>query len=309
MSAPVRTEQATGTDREQTGGPLHASQIFWHGWHPWQREYLSHDVRGGAQGGHGRRQAVHQRLLSPSRGDRQGYAALGLHDRIRAGLRLHRRGHGRVPARPDADAGRRHADPLAPRRSRRDDLGLAQSVRRQRHQAVRSGRLQALRREGGGDRAADGGRLRGAAGGAGEDRPGHPHRQRARALYRIRQAHAAEEHPLRRHQGGDRLRQRRGLQSGARGAVGARRRGHQDRRRAERLEHQQGLRLDRARGSDPQGQRGARRYRHRARRRRRPRGDRRREGPHHRRRPADGGDRRSPGRSAGGSPAAASSPR
>jgi phosphoglucosamine mutase len=37
----------------------------------------------------------------------------------------------------------------------------------------------------------------------------------ARALYRVRQAHAAQEPPLRRHQGGDRLRQRRGLQSGA----------------------------------------------------------------------------------------------
>ena len=72
----------------------------------------------------------------------------------------------------------------------------------------------------------------GAAGGAGDDRPGHPHRQRARALYRIRQAHAAEEYPLRRHQGGDRLRQWGGLQGGAGGAVGAWRRGHQDRRRA-----------------------------------------------------------------------------
>ena len=34
-------------------------------------------------------------------------------------------GHGCVPVRPGADAGGRHADPLAPRRSRRDDLGLA----------------------------------------------------------------------------------------------------------------------------------------------------------------------------------------
>ena len=40
-----------------------------------------------------------------------------------------------------------------------------------------------------------------------DNRQGHAHRQRARALYRIRQAHAAEEHPLRRHQGRDRLRQ------------------------------------------------------------------------------------------------------
>ena len=31
---------------------------------------------------------------------------------------------------PDADAGRRHADPVAARRSRRDDLGLAQPLRR-----------------------------------------------------------------------------------------------------------------------------------------------------------------------------------
>ena len=202
------------------------------------------------QGRHGRRQAVHQRLLPPPRGDRQGHAALRLHDRIGADVGLHRRRHGRVPARPDADAGRRHADALAARRSRRDDLGLAQSLRRQRHQAVRSRRLQALRRDGGGDRGADGRRLRRAAGAAGADRPRHAHRQRARALHRVRQAHAAQEHPLRRHAGRDRLRQRRRLQGGARGAVGAGRRGHQDRRRAQRLQHQQELRLDRARGSD-----------------------------------------------------------
>ena len=44
-----------------------------------------------------------------------------------------------------------------------------------------------------------------------------------------------------------RLRQRRRLPGRARRAVGARRRGHQDRRRARRLQHQQGMRLDRAR--------------------------------------------------------------
>ena len=41
-------------------------------------------------------------------------------------------------ARPDADPCRRHADALDARRSRRHDLGLAQSVRRQRHQAIRT---------------------------------------------------------------------------------------------------------------------------------------------------------------------------
>ena len=34
-------------------------------------------------------------------------------------------GHGRAPARADADARRRHADPLDALRSRRHDLGLA----------------------------------------------------------------------------------------------------------------------------------------------------------------------------------------
>jgi len=50
------------------------------------------------------------------------------------------------PVRTAADAGRRHADALAARRSRRDDFRLAQSLHRQRHQAVRAGRAEALRR-------------------------------------------------------------------------------------------------------------------------------------------------------------------
>ena len=70
-------------------------------------------------------------------------------------------------------------------------------------------------------------------------------------------------------QGGDRLRQRRWLQGGARSAVGTRGRGHQDRRRPEWLNINKDCARPR-RGSDPQGQRSARRYRHRARRRRRP---------------------------------------
>ena len=44
--------------------------------------------------------------------------------------RLHLGRHGRAAARPDADAGGRHADALDARRSRRDDLGLAQSLSR-----------------------------------------------------------------------------------------------------------------------------------------------------------------------------------
>src|ERR1700750_1316572 len=43
---------------------------------------------------------------------------------------LARSGHGRVSDRPGPDACRRHAAPLAARRSRRDALGFAQSLRR-----------------------------------------------------------------------------------------------------------------------------------------------------------------------------------
>ncbi len=52
-----------------------------------------------------------------------------------AHVRLHGRRHGCISSRPDADAGRRHADALSARRPRRHDLGVAQSLRRQRHQA------------------------------------------------------------------------------------------------------------------------------------------------------------------------------
>jgi phosphoglucosamine mutase len=64
---------------------------------------------------------------------------------------------------PDADARRRHADPLAPRRLG-DDLRFAQPVRRQRHQTANP-TATSLRREGG-RRAVDGGSS-GAVGGAG----------------------------------------------------------------------------------------------------------------------------------------------
>ena len=78
-------------------------------------------------------------------------------------------------------------------------------------------------------------------------RPRPPHRRRAGPLHRIRQAHFAEGHQLRRPARGDRLRQRRRLQGGARRAVGNGRRRHRHRRRSRRLQHQQGMRLHRSR--------------------------------------------------------------
>ena len=88
----------------------------------------------------------------------------------------------------------------------------------------------------------------------------------------------AAQHPPQRSARRHRLRQRRRLPGGARCAVGAGRRGDQDRRRAQRPQHQPEVRLDLSGGALRQGARDARRHRHRARRRRRPGGDRRREG-------------------------------
>ena len=65
---------------------------------------------------------------SPPRRDRQGYPAVELHDRECAHRRLPLGRRRRAPDRPGADAGHRHADALDALRSRRDDLGLAQSL-------------------------------------------------------------------------------------------------------------------------------------------------------------------------------------
>ena len=98
--------------------------------HPRHREYRSDDRRDRAAAGPGGRLPVHPRQPSPSRGDRQGHPAVRLHDGAGAHRRLHRRGHGRDAGRAAADAGDRDADAQPARRSRRDDLRLAQSVSR-----------------------------------------------------------------------------------------------------------------------------------------------------------------------------------
>ena len=90
--------------------------------------------------------------------------------------------------RPAADAGHRHAHPLDARRPRRGDLGLAQSLRGQRHQVLRPRRLQALRRRRGGDRGAARRRARRCAEPRAH-RPRHPHRRRPRPLHGVRQDH------------------------------------------------------------------------------------------------------------------------
>ena len=115
-------------------------------------------------------------------------------------------------------------------RSMRADLGVMISashnpLRRQRHQAVRPGRLQAVRRDREADRGTDRLRPGQAARQLAEDRPRQAHRRRAGPLHRVRQAHAAAHHGTGRHARRDRLRQRRRLPRRAGGAVGARRGG------------------------------------------------------------------------------------
>ena len=91
---------------------------------------------------------VHARRPPPPRGDRQGHAAVRLHDRAGAGRRASPRVgmdvllFGPLPTPAVAMLTRTLRADLG-----RDDLRLAQPFRRQRHQAVRPRRLQALRRD------------------------------------------------------------------------------------------------------------------------------------------------------------------
>ena len=107
------------------------------------------------------------------------------------------------------------------------------------------GRLQALRRDRETGRGPDRLGSEPPACRCAEDRPRQAHRRRAGPLHRVRQAHLAARDGIRRPARGGRLRERRRLSRGARGALGTRRGSHHARRRAGRLQHQQGMRLDR----------------------------------------------------------------
>ena len=181
--------------------------------------------------------------------------------------------------RADADPGRRHADPLAAGRSRRHDLGLAQPLPRQRHQALRPGRLQALRRGRGGDRGAG-------------SRPASAWRSPARQIGRAKRIDDARGRYIEfaKSTFPKALTPRRPARSSSTAptapptsvapdalwelgaevvAIGI---------EPERPQHQRRLRLDRTRRAAGDGARAQRRHRHRARRRRRPADPRRREG-------------------------------
>ena len=136
------------------GSARHDAQILRHGRDQGADQRGADDRGDGAARRPGGRRAFPARRPSPPGGDRQGHAAFRLYDGNRPDLGLHQRRHGRGDGRAGADAGGGDADPFDARRSRRDDLGQPQQVRRQRHQIVRARRLQAVRQGRAGDRGA-----------------------------------------------------------------------------------------------------------------------------------------------------------
>ena len=223
----VRRFLPDGLRGREIAGGSHEPQIFRYRRDSGPCQWSDH-TGARAQGGAGGRSGVSARRSPPPCRHRQGYAALRLHDRIRHGGRVYLGRHGRAAARSDADAGGGDADQVDARRSRRDDFSLPQSVRGQRHQAVRPAGFQIVRRRREADRAVARRADRPQAGAERQSRARPPHRRRSRPLHRIRQAHPAARTLARRSAGGDRLRQRRGLQGGAGSAVGTgcRRRRH-----------------------------------------------------------------------------------
>ena len=141
---PFPQESGAGSAKRAKGA-RNDTQILRHRRDPRDHQPRADDGGDRAARRAGRRRALPARRSSSPGRDRQGHAAFRLHDGIGDGRRFHQRRHGRGASGADADAGGRDADAIDARRHRRDDLGLAQSVRRQWHQAVWPRRLQAQR--------------------------------------------------------------------------------------------------------------------------------------------------------------------
>ena len=165
--------------RDNFGVHGNVGTLFRNRRHTRSGQQVPDDRRDGHEGRHGGGQVVPARQSSASRRGRQGHAAVRLHARKRDGGGLLRSRYGCLPARADPDAGGGDAGALAARGHRRDDFGLAQSLPRQRHQAVRPGRLQAVRRDRGPHRSDARRRDGGGARRPGWARPSQAHRRRA----------------------------------------------------------------------------------------------------------------------------------
>ena len=258
-------------DQERAEGERRAEALR-HGRHPGLGERGADDPRDGAPPG-----ARDHLRRGPRQGPagahrhRQGHAPLGVHVRDGARVRHLRHGRPRDALRPRPDPRGREPHPEHARRRGRRDQREPQPLPRQRHQDLRPGRLQAPRRGGGRDRAADGQpRPRRGEGHGRRDRPRGEDRGRARALRGLLQGHLPEPALARRRQDGRRRGPRRRLRRRPRRVHGAGRRGARARRQAQRPQHQprRGRAPPRARRARGRAARG--RARHRARRRRRP---------------------------------------
>ena len=207
-----------------------------------------------------------------------------------------------LAARPDADAGRRHADALAARRSRRDDLGLAQS-------RIEDNGIKLFGPDG--YKLSD--EIEREIEALIDQRPRHRASPTSPALgraKRIEGVHARyiefAKRTLPRQIDLDGLRIVVDCANGAAYKVAPEALWELGAEVISIGVEPDGFNINRDVGStapealSQQGARAARRYRHRARRRRRPRRDRRREGPGGRRRPADGRGRPQPGATTAG---------
>src|SRR5262245_31102303 len=118
-------DQGQSTVTLAVGGKFYESWLFRHRRNSWpgqSRDYARTRVKGRA----GRWPDFQERRPPAPRADRQGYAAVRLHDRDRLGRGLYLGRHGRAADRSDPDAGSRHADALDARRPGRHEFSPAQ---------------------------------------------------------------------------------------------------------------------------------------------------------------------------------------
>ena len=199
---------------------------------------------GGARG-RGHRPSLAAR---PARGDRARHARVGHMDRAGTGARPRGRGRHGGERRRRADARHRLSDAHRGVRRGHGDLGLAQSVRGQRHQGVLGRRREAHRGLRSGGRAHRGRHLLvGAGRGGAGDRAAGP----GGALPRAPRAHPGRCRAAAGRADRDRLRQRRDRGAGAAVLRGARLRRDRDWRVAQRPQHQPRLRVDAPGGPAP----------------------------------------------------------
>ena len=208
----------------------HVQLSLRHRWCARPRQQCADDCRDRHAHRHGGRPGLQPRRPPPSRGHRQGHAAVRLHDRAGAGGGVPLGRHRRAAAGALADAGGRLPDPRHARRCRRHDLGVPQSLRGQRHKTVRPRRLQAVRCRRDADRGAGDGFGRHPSRRSRQDRPRQAPGRRGGPLHRGREGVVGARSQSQRAEDRGRLRQRRRLRAAT--VLWSSARGHPARRAA-----------------------------------------------------------------------------